>query len=196
MLKRSINAWQNRVVISLICLTLAALLPAIARAQDTPPSLPHIDIGDQSTYRSYDGTGNNILNPAWGSADTPLLRLFDADYADGFTPSGGDRPSARDISNAVSTQTFNMPSDRGLSSLFWSFGQLLAHDLQCHAQLVGIGPNLDLGIQCATGDLVDLFLDVLGALHLRLLRFPYLVKVGVFAFQAADFLFDQRKPLL
>ena len=107
----------------------ASLLPINGQAQENPPSLPHIDMNDSETYRSYDGSGNNLLNPDWGFTDIPLLRLLDADYVDGSTPSGADRPSAREISNAVSLQTGDMPSDKGLNALFWAFGQLLAHDI-------------------------------------------------------------------
>ncbi len=96
----------------------AFLLPISGRTQESPPSLPHIDINDSETYRSYDGSGNNLLNPDWGSTGIPLLRLLEADYIDGSTPSGADRPSAREISNAVSLQTGDMPSDKGLNALF------------------------------------------------------------------------------
>ena len=51
--------------------------------------------------RSLDGTGNNLAKPDWGSAGSLLLRLTSADYADGQgEPSGGERESARVISNA------------------------------------------------------------------------------------------------
>ena len=45
-------------------------------------------------------------------------------------------------------------------------------------------------------DAVDLFLDVGRALHLRLLRLPHLVEVGVFLFQPPDLALDQVEALL
>ncbi|MFN3232875.1 MAG: peroxidase family protein [Alphaproteobacteria bacterium] len=98
-------------------------------ASPLPPMLPTIDLTDPTTYRSIDGTGNNLDNPALGSANTPLIRLFDADYEDGSTPPGDNRPSTRAVSNAVGEQLENTPSDKGLTALFWSWGQLLAHDI-------------------------------------------------------------------
>lgn len=51
---------------------------------------------------SFDGTGNNVAHPAWGSAGANLLRLSPAAYADGVSaPSGSDRPNAHVISNAL-----------------------------------------------------------------------------------------------
>ncbi len=116
---------------ALTSLTLAWLSgPALAQtASPLPPVLPTVDLTDPTSFRSIDGTGNNLDDPLLGSAGTPLIRLFDADYEDGTTPSGGDRPSTRAVSNAVGNQTENFPSDKGLTALFWSWGQLLAHDI-------------------------------------------------------------------
>lgn len=68
--------------------------------------------------RSVDGTGNNIENPELGSTDEQLLRVAEADYADGIsTPAGEDRPSAREISNALSAQDEETATnDRDLSA--------------------------------------------------------------------------------
>ena len=56
----------------------------------------------QAEDRTIDGSGNNIANPDWGSAGTQLLRLTLASYDDlTYVPAGGDRPSARAVSNGV-----------------------------------------------------------------------------------------------
>src|SRR5204862_5414690 len=39
------------------------------------------------------------------------------------------RPGARAISNAVAAQDRPMPNERGLSDLFWLWGQFVDHDL-------------------------------------------------------------------
>lgn len=81
--------------------------------------------------RSYDGTGNNIANPEWGSTGEQLLRVADSDYGDGIsTPAGADRPSARVISNVLSDHVEEAtPNDRDLSAYIYVWGQFLDHDL-------------------------------------------------------------------
>ncbi|MFM8290796.1 MAG: peroxidase family protein, partial [Planctomycetia bacterium] len=67
---------------------------AVAPLPPPPPApLPLAEV------RSYDGTGNNLANPEWGSTNEQLLRRSPAAYADGVSaPSGADRPSARLVS--------------------------------------------------------------------------------------------------
>jgi peroxidase len=80
--------------------------------------------------RSYDGTGNNLAHPEWGSTDEQLLRAAEADYADGIaTPAGEDRPSAREISNALVAQLEEEPNDRNLSAFIYVWGQFIDHDM-------------------------------------------------------------------
>lgn len=85
--------------------------------------------------RPIDGTGTNADHPTWGAANTAQIRLTPADYPDatGATPAGGDRPSPRAISNAVVEQTTDMPNARGLSDMFWAWGQFIDHDLDLTA---------------------------------------------------------------
>ena len=43
-------------------------------------------------FRSYDGSGNNLAHPDWGSTDVRLIRKAPSDYADGLSqPAGADR---------------------------------------------------------------------------------------------------------
>lgn len=86
---------------------------------------------DTVTYRTYDGTGNNVAHPTWGSAGSQYLReASGAHYADGVrTPAGGDRPSARVISNLIVDQGgIEIENIRGLSTCVYEFGQFLDHD--------------------------------------------------------------------
>ena len=40
-------------------------------------------------YRTFDGSCNNLQNPSWGSANSPLQRMLPAQYENGFnTPKG------------------------------------------------------------------------------------------------------------
>ncbi len=80
--------------------------------------------------RSYDGTGNNLANPEWGSTDEQLLRAAASEYGDGIsTPAGEDRPSARTISNALSTQEEDEANERQLSAFIYVWGQFIDHDI-------------------------------------------------------------------
>src|SRR5205085_3279866 len=99
---------------------------------------------------AYDGAGNNLLHPDWGSTGEDLLRLSAAQYADGIsTPAGANRPSARTISNTVSAETVPILSDRNLSAFIYAWGQFLDHDLD----LTGTAtPAEPFNIAVPTGD--------------------------------------------
>ena len=89
---------------------------------DIIPSLP-------DDVRSIDGTGNNLENPDLGSTGEQLIRIADADYADGISDSAGaDRPSAREISNELSEFDGETFSDRNLSAFIYVWGQFIDHD--------------------------------------------------------------------
>jgi peroxidase len=80
--------------------------------------------------RTFDGTGNNLLNTQLGSTGEELLRKVAAEYGDGIsTLAGADRPSARVISNAIATQETTEASDRDLSAYIYVWGQFLDHDI-------------------------------------------------------------------
>ena len=85
------------------------------------------------SYRSIDGSGNNLANPAWGQAGEQLLRTTSSAYDDGISvPRGGDPsslPSARAISNAVAAQSTADGNSVGASDWLWQWGQFLDHDL-------------------------------------------------------------------
>ncbi len=81
-------------------------------------------------YRSYDGTGNNIANPLWGSAGSQLQRLMPARYADGISaPAGANRPSARLASNVVCFQDQQIFGTKIVSNMVMQWGQWIDHDL-------------------------------------------------------------------
>ena len=107
---------------------------------------------DPFEFRTIDGTGNNPIDPLRGSAGINLLREAPSDYGDGIsTPSGGDRPSARAISNAVMAQEESIPSAAGTSDFFWAWGQFLDHDIDLtgHAEP---GSEETFAIAVPTGD--------------------------------------------
>lgn len=81
--------------------------------------------------RTVDGSHNNLVNSSWGRSDIPLLRLAPADYAGGHAGlSGPNRPSPRDISNAIiKADGKSAPVGSPVSDMFWQWGQFLDHDL-------------------------------------------------------------------
>ncbi|MDQ5768915.1 peroxidase family protein [Thiothrix subterranea] len=82
-------------------------------------------------YRSVDGTGNNKKNPTWGSAGIQHQRRIPQDSS--REPGGSTEqklPNPRTISNAVAAQDgANTVNQKGLSDLFWMWGQFLDHDM-------------------------------------------------------------------
>lgn len=118
------------------------------------PDRPAPDVIPDATeeVRSIDGTGNNLENPELGSSDELLLRVAPADYADGVSdPAGEDRPSAREISNALSDHADEaVPNDRDLSAFLYVFGQFLDHDIDLTLTQDEGGESFD--IEVPTGD--------------------------------------------
>jgi hypothetical protein len=103
---------------------------------------------------SIDGTGNNLANPDWGSVGEDLLRTAPAQYADGISAMGGtNRPSARAVSDALSTDTTDggLPNNRALSDWAYAWGQFIDHDIDLTSD--GTGSQLQAAnIPVPTGD--------------------------------------------
>lgn len=91
--------------------------------------------GVHPPYRSYDGTNNNTSSFSrmeWGATDVPLLRELPAQYGsvDPYNAMGGeDRPSAREISNALCDEPVTIFNSRNLSAFVYVWGQFLDHDI-------------------------------------------------------------------
>ena len=81
--------------------------------------------------RSFDGTGNNIANPDWGSVGIAQVRVTGVYYYDGVSePSGGDEwPNPRFISNAVGDQEGEIYGSPLLTDLFNTWGQFTDHEI-------------------------------------------------------------------
>ncbi len=126
-----------------------SLMLAASAAVSLVTSLP----AEAGSFRSIDGSGNNITNPTWGETDTELLRLVSPAYEDGLSVPRGDDPSslpsARAISNAVSAQSSSVPNSVHASDWLWQWGQFLDHDLD----LTGAAsPAEPFNIAVPTGD--------------------------------------------
>lgn len=80
--------------------------------------------------RSIDGRNNNLANPEWGAANTPLSRFTNVGYSDGIAAPGGvNRPNPRTISNELFAQAGFLNDPRGMSDFTWVFGQFIDHDV-------------------------------------------------------------------
>src|SRR5438105_15108975 len=79
--------------------------------------------------RSLDGSGNNVLNPAWGQAGTQYIRVAAPNYADGIAkPVTG--PPTRYVSNRIFNDVGqNLFSENGTSQWGWVWGQFMDHDI-------------------------------------------------------------------
>lgn len=81
-------------------------------------------------FPSIDGRDNNPWAPEHNAADTQLARAMSPDYSDLVSGmSGANRPGPREVSNAVAAQDVGVPNSKGLSDLFWQWGQFLDHDV-------------------------------------------------------------------
>jgi len=83
-----------------------------------------------NNYRNSNGYDNNLENPELGQAGEQLLRISQADYGDGANSlAGGDRPSTREISNALFNQETISGNAENYSDFLWLWGQFLDHDI-------------------------------------------------------------------
>lgn len=82
------------------------------------------------TYRSIDGSGNNLAHPTWGTTGINLIRRVPAEYSDGeYVPARIGEISARRISNYISAQEESILNSRNLTDMVWQWGQFLDHDI-------------------------------------------------------------------
>ena len=84
----------------------------------------------QNEYRTVDGSNNNLIKTDLGRAKTAFTSIVDKD-PDRMI--GGAKevtlPNVRDVSNAVATQNETTTNSKGLSDMFWLFGQFVDHDI-------------------------------------------------------------------
>ena len=81
------------------------------------------------TYRTLDGTLNNLSYPDFGKAGIPFYRELPAEYADGKNTIVTNRPNPRLLSNKLSDEPEDDHNDRMMAGMFYSWGQFLDHDI-------------------------------------------------------------------
>ena len=100
----------------------------LAKAQKVvppPPRPPQPVI----TYRSIDGTGNNLANTALNALGADFSRIGAAHFSDGVSALRTDLPNARTVSNLVVDGNGATPNTEGLSGMMYAWGQFIDHDI-------------------------------------------------------------------
>uniref|UniRef100_A0A182KC14 Heme peroxidase 1 n=1 Tax=Anopheles christyi TaxID=43041 RepID=A0A182KC14_9DIPT len=85
-----------------------------------------------SLYRTFDGSCNNLVNPSWGAANTPFVRIVNPKYADGrssppVATDGSELPNPRLLSVEVFQE--GVQNSPQFSLVNMQFGQIVAHDM-------------------------------------------------------------------
>lgn len=104
-----------------------------------------------TTFRTIDGTCNNLENPIFGSVGSKFTRVAEADYGDCISEprrsvTGKVLPNARDVSRFVhgSNADRSNPNSKILTHLAMNFGQFLDHDITlAEAQGLNCEPPAD-----------------------------------------------------
>ena len=94
-----------------------------AKRSPTPPKPAGI------TYRSLDGSGNNLSNTGLNALGADFSRLGPARFSDGISALRTDLPNARTISNLVVAGNGATPNKEGLSGMMYAWGQFIDHDI-------------------------------------------------------------------
>lgn len=80
--------------------------------------------------RTLNGSGNNINNPSFGSAQDFIERKATVNYTDGIgAVNDAHLPIPRKISNDLFSQSEAVYEAKNLSDYVWVFGQFLDHDI-------------------------------------------------------------------
>lgn len=101
----------------------------------TPPSSVLGQTCNRTTYRTIDGSCNNLSNNSTqylGAAKRPFFRAIPAEYSSEDVFNGIDfpnRPNPRAISNAIFSQSSDNGNSANLSSFVFTWAQFLDHDI-------------------------------------------------------------------
>jgi len=115
----------------LFSLSIHSTLPQQLRTCFLPPRVTS-KCDPNERYRTISGSCNNLENPLWGVAGSPLNRLLDPDYSDGIgEPRGGFKaanlPNPRWLSQRNHPDSDN--PDTRFTHMVMQFGQFLDHDI-------------------------------------------------------------------
>ncbi|KAF2900909.1 hypothetical protein ILUMI_05314, partial [Ignelater luminosus] len=114
--------------------------------------MPPLGGCQNSKYRSYDGSCNNLRNPTWGTPQTPYSRLLPPIYGDGISQptrakSGRDLPSARTVSLVFFPDVEIEDPKFTLAAM--QYGQIITHDM---SMIAGSTQSTPHQTQCCSSD--------------------------------------------
>ena len=81
------------------------------------------------SYRSIDGSGNNLANTGLNVVGATFTRIGAAQFSDGISALRTDLPNARTVSNLVVAGEGAVPNTEGLSGMMYAWGQFIDHDI-------------------------------------------------------------------
>ena len=81
------------------------------------------------SYRSIDGSGNNLANTGLNVVGATFTRIGAAQFSDGISALRTDLPNARTVSNLVVAGNAETPNAEGLSGMMYGWGQFIDHDI-------------------------------------------------------------------
>ncbi|XP_059475444.1 peroxidase-like isoform X2 [Neocloeon triangulifer] len=119
---------------------------------DTCP--PEVKCDPSRKYRSADGSCNNLIDGRWGRRGVALQRILPPKYGDGVNSprTGVALPTAREVSQRLTTGGAPDTPDDSLTLLVMQWGQFLDHDLT-HTP-ISKGPTQS-GIACCTNGKIN-----------------------------------------
>jgi len=110
-----------------------------------------------ATFRTLDGSCNNLVHPFFGKAFTPFVRFATPDYADGVSEprvaaSGDDLPSPRLVSSKFDITKKEM-RDNVATYMVMTWGQFVDHDVDLTAitKLKLKGSDATVDVKCGDG---------------------------------------------
>ncbi len=111
---------NNQALLLLIIKVLKLLISRLQAAQQP----------QKEEFRSFDGSKNNKNSTTMGAINSPYINIIPTDSTRDI---GGSTevnlPNPRAISNTVMAQSGNTENKKGLSDMFWLWGQFLDHDI-------------------------------------------------------------------
>ncbi|MCB0924179.1 MAG: hypothetical protein KDB50_06490 [Mycobacterium sp.] len=114
----------------------APVLPAAAQGRSRPragtqpnTAQPPKPPRPQITYRTIDGTENNLADIALNAVGADFSRIGAAQFADGVSALRTDLPNPRTVSNLVVAGDGEVANAEGLSGMMYAWGQFIDHDI-------------------------------------------------------------------
>ncbi|MEI7914763.1 MAG: peroxidase family protein [Mycobacteriaceae bacterium] len=103
--------------------------PSPPPSPPAPTPVPPTPARPEITYRSIDGSGNNLTNPGLNAVGADFSRIGAAHFSDGISALRTDLPNARTVSNIVVAGNGDTPNAEGLSGMMYAWGQFIDHDI-------------------------------------------------------------------